>query len=105
MEKIDLRTDDEDVAEPDWVLQPVAIGPATARTADIGTGAMASALKRGGILALCDPGGCNPVLGGAVALAPYPTVVKFLIDRLSSLGSPGALAFRLVSVSAGCPAQ
>jgi hypothetical protein len=43
LEKIDLRTDDEDVAEPDWVLQPVATGPATARTADIGTGAMASA--------------------------------------------------------------
>jgi hypothetical protein len=35
LEKIDLRTDEEDVAEPDWVLQPVAIGPATARTADI----------------------------------------------------------------------
>jgi len=47
-EKIDLRTDDEDVAKPDWVLQPVAIGPAAARTADIGTGGMASALKRGG---------------------------------------------------------
>lgn len=29
LEKIDLRTDDEDVAEPDWVLQPVATGPAT----------------------------------------------------------------------------
>ena len=43
LEKIDLRTDDEDVAEPDWVLQPVATGPATARTADTGTGAMASA--------------------------------------------------------------
>ena len=43
LEKIDLRTDDEDVAEPDWVLQPVATGPATARTADIGTGAIASA--------------------------------------------------------------
>jgi hypothetical protein len=43
LEKIDLRTDDEDVAEPDWVLQPVATGPVTARTADIGTGAMPSA--------------------------------------------------------------
>jgi hypothetical protein len=42
LEQIDLRTDDEDVAEPDWVLQPVATGPATARTADIGIGAMAS---------------------------------------------------------------
>jgi hypothetical protein len=45
--EIDLHvvgTDDKDVAEPDWVLQPIAIGPATARTADIGTGAMASAL-------------------------------------------------------------
>ena len=59
----------------------------------------------GRILALCDPGGCNPVLGGAVAFAPYPTVVKSLIDRLSSPGAPGALAFRLVSASAGCPVQ
>src|SRR6516162_9998916 len=61
--------------------------------------------ETGRILALCDPGGFNPVLGGAVAFAPYPTVVKFLIDRLSSPGAPGALAFRLVSVSAGCPVQ
>jgi hypothetical protein len=46
-EQVDLDVigaDNEDVAEPDWVLQPVAIGPATARTADIGTGAMASSL-------------------------------------------------------------
>jgi hypothetical protein len=49
--------------------------------------------------------GCNPVLGRAVAFARYPTVVKSLIDRLSSPGAPGALAFRLVSASAGCPAQ
>jgi hypothetical protein len=59
-------------------------------------------LVTGRILALCDPGGRNPVLGGAVAFAPYPTVVKSLIDRQSS---PGALAFRLVSASAGCPVQ
>jgi hypothetical protein len=46
-EKLDLHivgAHDQDVAVPDWVLQAVAIGPATTRTADIGTGAMASAL-------------------------------------------------------------
>jgi len=62
-------------------------------------------LRNKEVLALCDPGGCNPVLGGAVAFCALPPVVKSLIDRLSSPGAPGALAFRLVSASAGCPAQ
>jgi hypothetical protein len=91
-----IGANNEDVAEPDWVLQPVC---------GHWNWSHGQFFVTGRILALCDPGGCNPVLGRAVAFAPYPTVVKSLIDRLSSPGAPGALAFRLVSASAGCPVQ
>ena len=54
--------------------------------------------ETGRILALCDPGGCNPVLGGAVAFAPYPRSEipyrpPILARRTRRTGFPACLGF------------